>query len=209
MEPIYFTSPAKFRAWLAKHHSAAKEVVVGFYKVGTGKPSMTWSESVDEALCFGWIDGVARGVDDERWCIRFTPRKPSSKWSAVNVKKIQALIADGRMQPAGLAAFERRPDKGAGYSYEEATSTPFDRATERALQREQEGVGVLRGPAARLPAHRHALGDERETRKRRAPSASPPSSTTPPPAAVSALWHGEPIGSVHGIRGDRGAGRGA
>jgi uncharacterized protein YdeI (YjbR/CyaY-like superfamily) len=92
---------------------------VVFFKKASGKPSMTWSESVDEALCFGWIDGVRRGRDEESYTIRFTPRKPKSTWSRVNVAKAEKLIADGRMRPAGLAAFERRTDDNTGiYSFE-------------------------------------------------------------------------------------------
>ena len=93
--------------------------MVGFYKVGSGKPSLTWSESVDQALCFGWIDGVRKSIDAESYCIRFTPRKPKSVWSAVNIKKIEELTAKGLMQPAGIAAFEKRSDdKSRIYAYE-------------------------------------------------------------------------------------------
>ena len=119
MEPHYFDSPAAFRGWLEAHHEGAAELWVGYHKVGTGVPSMTWSESVDEALCFGWIDGVRKRVDERRYAIRFTPRRPSSPWSRVNLAKVEALIADGRMRPAGRAAYEARPAEPAGYSYEE------------------------------------------------------------------------------------------
>jgi uncharacterized protein YdeI (YjbR/CyaY-like superfamily) len=119
MEPDYFASPAEFRQWLERHHATATEVMVGFYKKGTGQPSLTWPESVDEALCFGWIDGVRRRVDDERYTIRFTPRQPRSVWSAVNLKRAAELKAAGRMTPAGLAAYENRdPAKAQRYSYE-------------------------------------------------------------------------------------------
>ena len=84
MIPIYFTTPAEFRAWLEQNHTKAEFLLVGFYKKGTGRPSMTWPESVDEALCFGWIDGVRKGVDADRYTIRFTPRKAGSVWSTVN-----------------------------------------------------------------------------------------------------------------------------
>jgi uncharacterized protein YdeI (YjbR/CyaY-like superfamily) len=120
MKPVFFASPEAFRAWLEEHHAAARELLAGFHKVGSGKPSMTWAESVDEALCFGWIDGIRRRLDDERYTIRFTPRKPRSTWSAVNVKRVAALTAEGRMRPAGLKAFEARaPDKTGIYSYEQ------------------------------------------------------------------------------------------
>src|SRR4026208_1756770 len=106
MEPIYFASPEESRVWLASNHETEKELLVGYHKKGTGKPSMTWPESVDEALCFGWIDGVRKRVDDERYGIRFTPRRPRSIWSVINVRQVKALTKSGRMRPAGLAAFE-------------------------------------------------------------------------------------------------------
>jgi uncharacterized protein YdeI (YjbR/CyaY-like superfamily) len=116
---IYFPSPAAFRDWLAEHHAKADEVLVGFYRKGTGKPSLTWPESVDEALCYGWIDGVRRGVDEDRYTIRFTPRRPTSNWSAVNVRKMAELEAAGRMTDAGRAAWaKRREDRTAIYTYE-------------------------------------------------------------------------------------------
>jgi uncharacterized protein YdeI (YjbR/CyaY-like superfamily) len=112
----------EFRAWLEQNHETATEIEVVFYKKASGKPSMTWSESVDEALRFGWIDGVRRGRDEESYTIRFTPRKPRSTWSEVNVEKAQRLIAHGLMRPAGLAAFERRTDDNTGiYSFENET----------------------------------------------------------------------------------------
>jgi len=108
MEPVYFPSPAAFRGWLEAHHASADEQWVGFFKKGTGRPSLTWPESVDEALCYGWIDGLRKRVDDERYAIRFTPRRPGSNWSRVNLARVEVLTADGRMRPAGRAAFEAR-----------------------------------------------------------------------------------------------------
>jgi uncharacterized protein YdeI (YjbR/CyaY-like superfamily) len=120
MEPTFFETPAKFRKWLAKNHAKAAFLLVGFYKKGTGRKSITWPESVDEALCFGWIDGVRKGIDAERYAIRFTPRKPGSIWSSVNIRKIQELTDLGRMQSAGLAAFEaRKEDRSGIYSHEQ------------------------------------------------------------------------------------------
>lgn len=114
------------------HHGDATEVVVGFWKKGTGRPSLTWSESVDEALCFGWIDGVRRRIDDESYCIRFTPRQAGSTWSAVNVAKVAELEEAGRMTEAGLAAYARRSDKRTGtYAYEQGDIV-FDDAALRA-----------------------------------------------------------------------------
>ena len=123
-EAVFFATGDEFRAWLAAHHDSATELLVGFWKVGSGKPSMTWPESVDEALCFGWIDAVRRRRDDESYTIRFTRRRPGSIWSAVNVAKVEALVAAGRMTPAGLAAFEaRREDRTAVYSHEQEALT--------------------------------------------------------------------------------------
>jgi uncharacterized protein YdeI (YjbR/CyaY-like superfamily) len=118
-EPIYFRSAAEFRKWLSAHHAKKTEALVGFHKRGSGQPSMTWPESVDEALCFGWIDGVRKRVDDARYTIRFTPRRKSGNWSLINVNRVKALSALGRMKPAGIAAFEARLEKKTGiYAYE-------------------------------------------------------------------------------------------
>ncbi|MHB1224787.1 MAG: YdeI/OmpD-associated family protein [Gemmatimonadaceae bacterium] len=127
MDATYFTSPADFRAWLAAHHDSSDELVVGFHGEGSGTPSMSWPEAVDEALCHGWIDGVRRRVDDTRYTIRFTPRRPRSTWSAVNVARVAALTAEGRMQPAGLAAFDRRaPERTGTYAYEQRREAALD-----------------------------------------------------------------------------------
>ena len=119
MKPVYFESPAAFRKWLAAHHATETELLVGFHKKGSGKPSLTWPESVDEALCFGWIDGVRKRVDETRYTIRFSPRRRTSIWSAINIARVAELRKEGRMQPAGLAAFEARDEKrSAIYAYE-------------------------------------------------------------------------------------------
>src|SRR3954454_4745898 len=120
MEATFFATPAEFRAWLQEHHDSETELLVGFYKKGSGKPSITWPESVDEALCYGWIDGVRRSLGDEAYTIRFTPRKKRSVWSNVNIRRVGELIAEGRMRPAGLAAFEARTGERSGiYSFEQ------------------------------------------------------------------------------------------
>jgi uncharacterized protein YdeI (YjbR/CyaY-like superfamily) len=117
--PRFFPSQQAFRKWLEENYDKRSELIVGFYKVGTGKPSMTWSESVDQALCFGWIDGVRRGLDDESYVIRFTPRRPKSVWSAINIRKVEDLKEKGLMLPAGIEAFEKREEnRSAIYSYE-------------------------------------------------------------------------------------------
>ena len=133
-EPIFFASPAELRKWLTQNHKTATEVFVGAWRKGTGRPSVTWPEIVDEALCVGWIDGVRRKLDDERWVIRLTPRTARSNWSEVNVRRFAELAAAGRVKPAGRAAFERRDaEKTQQYSYE-ARSRGLDAAAERALE---------------------------------------------------------------------------
>lgn len=118
-EVLVFPAAAAFRAWLEANHATSSEQWVGYYRKGVPKTSMTYAEAVEEALCFGWIDGVARRVDDEVYANRFTPRTKRSTWSAVNVARMEALIAAGRVHPAGLAAFEARtPDRTGIYSYE-------------------------------------------------------------------------------------------
>ncbi len=124
MTATFFTTQEGFREWLEKNHTTAKELVVGFYKVGTKKPSLTWSQSVDQALCFGWIDGVRKSIDHESYSIRFTPRKSTSIWSAINIKKVEVLSEAGLMKPEGLKAFElRKEEKSAIYSHEKELAT--------------------------------------------------------------------------------------
>jgi uncharacterized protein YdeI (YjbR/CyaY-like superfamily) len=118
-EPIFFASPQAFYDWLEEHHESETEVYVGFHKQHTGKRAMSWSQAVDQALCFGWIDTRANGIDEDRYMQRFTPRKPGSNWSKINVEKVAKLKEAGLMRPAGLAAFERRLDEKTGvYSFE-------------------------------------------------------------------------------------------
>lgn len=120
MKPVFFAVPAAFREWLTAHHAEASELLVGFHKRESGRPSLTWPESVDEALCFGWIDGVRRRIDDASYSIRFTPRRPGSVWSAVNIAKIEKLEQAGRMTDAGRAAFALRKENRSGiYAYEQ------------------------------------------------------------------------------------------
>lgn len=127
MEAQFFPDQQAFRKWLQKNYQKATELLVGFYKVNSGKPSMSWSESVDQALCFGWIDSVRKSIDAESYSIRFTPRKPSSIWSAVNINKIEVLIAAGLMTPSGLTAFEKRSEsKSKIYSHENASALAPD-----------------------------------------------------------------------------------
>ena len=119
MKPKFFATPEKFRAWLEKNHATETELLVGFYKRDSGKPSITWPESVDEALCVGWIDGIRRTIDETSYSIRFTPRATKSKWSAVNIRRVGELTKLGRMKPEGLAVFEKRDaSQQDGYSYQ-------------------------------------------------------------------------------------------
>jgi uncharacterized protein YdeI (YjbR/CyaY-like superfamily) len=119
MTPAFFSTQNEFREWLKKHNKKETELLVGFYKVGSDKPSMTWPQSVDQALCFGWIDGVRKSIDKESYSIRFTPRKSSSIWSAININKIEELNRSGLMTPAGQKAFELRTEnRSRVYSHE-------------------------------------------------------------------------------------------
>jgi uncharacterized protein YdeI (YjbR/CyaY-like superfamily) len=132
MEPKFFATPADFRAWLEEHHGSERELWVGFHKKGSGRPSITWPESVDQALCFGWIDGVRKSLGPDSYVIRFTPRRARSTWSAVNVGRMRELIAQGVVHPAGLAAFEaRREERSGTYSYENRDAARLDEAQER------------------------------------------------------------------------------
>ncbi|MDH3271780.1 MAG: YdeI/OmpD-associated family protein [Gemmatimonadota bacterium] len=116
---IHFESSEAFRAWLGRHHAERDELWLGLWKKGSGRASITWPESVDEALCFGWIDGIRKRVDDVAYTIRFTPRRPGSTWSHRNIERYEALLAEGRIAPAGAAAFERRTEEKSGvYSFE-------------------------------------------------------------------------------------------
>lgn len=110
MEARYFKTPSEFRKWLSENHDDVDELWVGYYKKATGRQSITWPESVQEALCYGWIDGLRKSIDEKRYRIRFTPRRPKSNWSEVNISFVNELTKLGKMKPAGLRAFERRKD---------------------------------------------------------------------------------------------------
>jgi uncharacterized protein YdeI (YjbR/CyaY-like superfamily) len=132
--PVFFETPAKFRAWLKKNHNRVPVQWVGFCKKASGKASITWPESLDQALCFGWIDGLRRSIDQESYMIRFSPRKAGSTWSAVNIRRAKELIALGQMTPAGLRAFEKRTsEKSAIYSYEQRRNARLTPAQEKRL----------------------------------------------------------------------------
>jgi uncharacterized protein YdeI (YjbR/CyaY-like superfamily) len=162
--PVFFANSAAWRDWLASHHDASTECLVGFVKVTTGEANMTWSESVDVALCFGWIDGVRRRIDDRAYSIRFTPRKAGSIWSAVNVKKMAALRAAGEMTAAGERAFaERRDAKTAIYSYEREAGS-FSDAEVAAFGRNEPAWSFFNKQAAwyRRTATHWVIGAKRE-----------------------------------------------
>lgn len=123
MKPKFFKTPPDFRNWLKAHHNKEKELLVGFYKKDSGRPSITWPESVDEALCFGWIDGIRRRIDEDSYSVRFTPRRKSSVWSTVNINRANELIREKRMTPAGQKAFAARKENRSGiYSYEQRSA---------------------------------------------------------------------------------------
>lgn len=146
--PIFFARPSEFRAWLQENHDEASEIWVGFYKKGSGKPSITMPESVDEALCFGWIDGVRRSVSETSYANRFTQRKARSTWSAVNINRAKELIRLGRMQAAGLKAFERRTDeRSAIYSYEQRQSAKLSEAFEKQFRSNRKAWNFFRAQA--------------------------------------------------------------
>lgn len=121
MEPIFFRTAAELRGWFEEHHATAGELWVGMWKRGSGETGVTWREAVDEALCVGWIDSVVRRIDDRSHMQRFTPRRPRSRWSDVNVARVRELVREGRMRPAGLAAYEARtPERTGTYTHEQA-----------------------------------------------------------------------------------------
>lgn len=138
MKPHFFATPADWRKWLEANHERETEVLVGFHKKDSGRPSITWPESVDGALCFGWIDGVRRSIDASSYTIRFTPRRRRSIWSKVNVKRAEELIALGLMQPAGLRAFEARQQVRSGvYSFEQE-AIGFGKNQEREFKKNKD-----------------------------------------------------------------------
>lgn len=136
--PVFFATSADFRRWLDANAETARELLVGFHKVGSGLPSLSWSESVDEALCHGWIDGVRKRIDEHRYSIRFTPRKPGSIWSAINIAKVAQLETEGRMHAAGLRAFAGRSEaRSRVYSHEREIDAELSAAELRAFRRER------------------------------------------------------------------------
>lgn len=170
MKPIFFATPAAFRAWLKKHHRTADELIVGFYRKDSGKPSITWPEAVDEALCFGWIDGIRRKHNDEAYTNRFTPRRAGSNWSAINIAKVEALTKQKRMMAAGIAAFAKRTDAKSGiYTYEQH-SLAFTKDVEKKFRSNKKAWAYFE---AQPPYYRKLMtgwvggAKQEETRQRR------------------------------------------
>jgi uncharacterized protein YdeI (YjbR/CyaY-like superfamily) len=170
-KPLFFAAPSEFRAWLELHHATSAELLVGFYKKGSGKPSITWPESVDEALCFGWIDGVRRSLGDDAYTIRFTLRKTTSIWSAINVGKVAELEKLGKMRDAGRRAFAARTAAKTGvYSFERSRAASFTDAQERALRANRKAAAFFdaQPPWYRRTATHWVISAKREeTRTRR------------------------------------------
>ena len=169
--PVFFTSSAELRAWFEENHESAEELWVAMYRKRTGKPTITWSEVVDQALCFGWIDGIRKGIDEEAYMTRLTPRRPKSNWSAVNVAKVAELKRKGLMRPAGLAAFEKRTeDKTAIYSYEQRDKARLDAHQSKTFRANQKAWSFFNDqpPGYRRTAIYWVVSAKREeTRERR------------------------------------------
>lgn len=168
MNTLFFESPSQFRDWLDENHDKAQEIWVGFYKKGSGKLGITYKEALDEALCYGWIDGIRKSLDEERYMNRFTPRKPKSNWSAVNIKRVGELQALGRMKPAGLREFEKR-DPSRVYSYE-TNVRDLDPALEQRFRANPQAWDFFQ---AQAPSYRRTIqfwimsAKQEETRLRR------------------------------------------
>ncbi len=171
MKPLFFATAEEFGAWLEEHHETETELMVGFYKKGSGKPSLTWAEAVEQALRFGWIDSVRRSLDDASYTNRFTPRKPRSNWSLINVAKVEELKRRGLMAPAGLRAYEARtPERTGVYSSERKQPAELPPEFERRLRSNRS---AWRWFEARPPSYRRSAihwvtsAKREETRLRR------------------------------------------
>ena len=171
LKPTFFATQAAFRKWLDRNHEREQELLVGFHKKASGKPTITWQEAIEEALCFGWIDGVRRSLDDESYSVRFTPRKPRSTWSAINIAKAKELIAAGRMTPAGARAFETGANERAAISsYERRHASSLSAAQEREFRRTRSAWDWFQ---AQPPSYRKAAvywvvsAQKDETKQRR------------------------------------------
>jgi len=167
MDPVFFQNQNDFRNWLEKNHNKESEIIVGYYKAATGKPSMTWSQSVDQAICFGWIDGIRRSIDKERYSIRFTPRKLTSNWSNVNIKKVEDLKKKGLMKKPGLEVYNNRKDLKSGiYSFEKEI-TKLDDNFERIFKANKTAWDffVKQAPSYQKTRFRWIMSAKQETTK--------------------------------------------
>lgn len=171
MKPRFFATPKSFRSWLEKYHATRSELLVGFYKRATGKRSITWPESVDEALCFGWIDGIRRSLSVEAYSIRFTPRRARSIWSAVNVARVRELDKLGKMTPAGARAFAARtPERTGVYSFERNAAAKLTKYEAAELERNAKAAAFFSAQAPwyrRTAIHWLISAKRAETRERR------------------------------------------
>jgi uncharacterized protein YdeI (YjbR/CyaY-like superfamily) len=171
VKPTFFADASELRNWLERNHATATELLVGFYKRGSRKGSITWRELVDEELCFGWIDGVRKGIDEVSYANRISPRAPRSTWSAVNIARAKELIRLGRMHPAGLRAFERRTDeRSAIYSYEQRKIAKLGPGAERLFRANKKSWAFFQ---AQPPSYQRAAtwwvisAKREETRQKR------------------------------------------
>jgi uncharacterized protein YdeI (YjbR/CyaY-like superfamily) len=171
MQPTFFKTPAEIRRWFKRNHASVAELWIGYYKKDSGRGGVDYKQALDEALCFGWIDGVLRRVDEVSYTNRFTPRRTQSRWSAVNIARAQQLVADGRMQPSGLAAFERRTeDRSQVYSYEQRQAAALSPAEQRAFRANEAAWTYF---SAQPPSYRRIAAywvqsaKKEDTRKRR------------------------------------------
>jgi uncharacterized protein YdeI (YjbR/CyaY-like superfamily) len=192
VDPTFFETAADFRAWLEAHHEEADELWVGLYKRASGRASMTWPEAVDQALCFGWIDGVRKSIDELSYANRFTPRRPRSHWSAVNVRRVDELKRLGLMHPAGVKAFEARSDeRTATYSYEQRHSAKLEPAQEHELRANKRAWEFFQAQAPwyrRVAVYWVVSAKREETRRRRLA------------ALIAASEQRRPIGPISGAR---------
>jgi len=155
LKPEFFQTPADFGTWLEKNHATATELWVGFYKKDSGKPSITWPESVDQALCFGWIDGIRKGLDEISYQIRFTPRRRGSIWSAINIKRAKELVRQKQMRPTGLKAFAARIENKSGIYFYEQRSTELKQPYAKLLKKNKAASNFFE---KQPPSYRKMIG---------------------------------------------------
>ena len=169
MKPIFFKNQSELREWLEENHQSATEVFVGIYKKGTPKENFSWSQLVDQVLCFGWIDGVSKKIDTESWQIRITPRKPSSIWSNVNINKVKKLTEEGLMQKSGLEAFAKRKENKSGVYAFESEKKELDEALEKEFRANEKAWNFFtsQAPSYQKTALHLVMTAKQETTKRK------------------------------------------